>query len=140
MDKKLHRVDVVLYVMAQDEFDACWAATNVRFESFECTAEEAKSLDPGWEEAVPYNADDDRTCAEIFTNKAPIGRLEAPSIKWPAACPANTNGSSRKSSPAKLPWGLRAEWLWVKGFIRQLVSLTQQDLQEAGVSLQRRRN
>ena len=72
MNKTLHRVDVVLYVMADDEFDACWVATNVRFESFECVAKEAteaKRLDPEWEEAVPYNADDDRTCSEILSSQ-----------------------------------------------------------------------
>jgi hypothetical protein len=67
LEKKLFRVEVCLYVMAQDEYEACWAAANAQFQVFECAAAEAKTVDPGWEDAVPYNADDDRTCSEIIT-------------------------------------------------------------------------
>lgn len=74
MDKKLYRVQVVLYVMAEDEFDARWAATNARFDIFECTAEKAESIDPGWEDAVPYNADNAHTCAEVFVRKTKPSR------------------------------------------------------------------
>jgi hypothetical protein len=34
---------------------------------FECTAREADNLLPEWEDAVPYNSNDDRTCVQIFT-------------------------------------------------------------------------
>jgi hypothetical protein len=83
MNKKLHRVEVVLYVMAEDESDACWAATHARFDVFECAAKEAETLDSGWEDAVPYNSDDDRTCSEIFTSKMQIGHPGAKSRKSP---------------------------------------------------------
>jgi hypothetical protein len=81
MNKKLHRVEVVLYVMAEDEFEACWAATNARFDVFECVAKEAASLEPGWEMAVPYNAEDDRTCAEILASKTQVGQSVSQSLK-----------------------------------------------------------
>jgi len=74
MEKKLYRVKVCLYVMAEDEYDACWAATNSHFDVFECIADKAKTIDPGWEEAVPYNSDDDRTCSEILANKMRVMR------------------------------------------------------------------
>jgi hypothetical protein len=85
MSKKLHRVEVVLYVMAEDEFDACWAATNARFDVFECTAKEAESLEPEWEAAVPYNAEDDRTCAEILASKMQVGRSRRQPLKSAAS-------------------------------------------------------
>lgn len=69
MEKKLYRVKVTLYVMAENESDACVAATNARFDIFECAARKAESLDPAWEDAIPYNSDDDRTCSEIMSNK-----------------------------------------------------------------------
>ncbi len=65
MGKKLYRVDVVLYVMAEDESDACAAATEANFDVFECSAEPARIIEPFWEDAVPYNADDEHTCKEI---------------------------------------------------------------------------
>jgi hypothetical protein len=66
MEKKLFRVKVTLYVMAENESEACAAATNARFDIFECAAKKAKQLDPGWETAIPYNAQDHLTCAEIL--------------------------------------------------------------------------
>lgn len=69
MEKKLYRVKVCLYVMAENEYDACWAATNSHFDIFECVADKAKTIEPGWEDAVPYNSDDDRTCSEILGDK-----------------------------------------------------------------------
>ncbi len=68
MDKKLYQVKVTLYVMAENESEACLAATNAKFDIFECTAKKAAHLDRGWDDAVPYNSDDDRTCAEILTD------------------------------------------------------------------------
>ncbi len=68
MAKKLYRVDVVLYIMAENESTACAVATNINFDVFECTAEKVKFLDPAWQDVIPYNADDDRTCSEIFPN------------------------------------------------------------------------
>jgi hypothetical protein len=66
MEKKLYRVNVVLYVMAENEYDACTAATNARFDIFECEAERARTVEPGWEDAIPYNSDSERTCLQIL--------------------------------------------------------------------------
>ena len=68
MEKKLYRVKVVLYVMAENESDACVAATQARFDIFECVARKAENVDPLWKDAIPYNADDERTCAEIMNS------------------------------------------------------------------------
>jgi hypothetical protein len=109
MNKKLHRVEVVLYVMAEDEFDACWAATNVPFDVFECVAEEAKSLDPGWEEAVPYNSDDDRTCAEILASKRQTAATVANTIKPPFCWAADT--ALPRSTDLRLAHAIRGQHL-----------------------------
>lgn len=69
MEKKLYRVKVVLYVMAENESDARVAATNSKFDIFECKAAKADHLEPGWEDAIPYNSDDFRTCAEILAGQ-----------------------------------------------------------------------
>ena len=86
MPKKLHRVEIVLYVMAEDEFEACVAAQQAHFDVFECVAEEAKSLDPGWEDAVPYNSDDDCLCSDIFAAQLQAGhskvKARKPSLTW----------------------------------------------------------
>jgi hypothetical protein len=83
MEKKLYRVKVVLYIMAENESDACVAATQARFDIFECTARKAKNIDPGWNEAIPYNAENDRTCAEIMNNAKQIARPETHIVKLP---------------------------------------------------------
>lgn len=72
MIKKLYRVRVVLFVMAENESEACVAATRSRFDIFECSARRAEFIDPDWSDAIPYNADDDRTCLEIMTVKQQI--------------------------------------------------------------------
>lgn len=72
MPKKLYRVKVVLYVMAENESEARVAATNADFDIFECTAKRAEQIDPEWDNAIPYNADDDRTCKEILANQNQI--------------------------------------------------------------------
>lgn len=83
MDKKLYRVRVTLYVMAENASGACVAATKAPFDIFECHARKAEHLEAGWEDAVPYNADDDRTCAELLTventlrSSAAVPRLQA---------------------------------------------------------------
>ncbi len=76
MEKKLYCVKVVLYVMAENASEACVAATRSRFDIFECTARKADHLHPGWENAIPYNSSDDRTCAEILSSE----RLTAPAV------------------------------------------------------------
>jgi hypothetical protein len=72
MEKKLYRVKVVLYVMAENAYDARTAATNAKFDIFECEAERARSLDPGWEDAIPYNSDTDLTCSQVFRRRQPV--------------------------------------------------------------------
>ncbi|RPI94104.1 MAG: hypothetical protein EHM40_07695 [Chloroflexi bacterium] len=69
MGKKLYHVKVVLYVMAENESEARVAATNARFDIFECTAKKARNVELGWNNSIPYNADDDRTCAEILVSQ-----------------------------------------------------------------------
>ncbi len=69
MEKKLYCVRVTLYVMAENASEACVAATKAPFDIFECTARKAERVDVGWDESVPYNADDDRTCAEILASE-----------------------------------------------------------------------
>jgi hypothetical protein len=69
MEKKLYCVRVILYVMAENASEACVAATKAPFDIFECTARKAERIDVGWEDSVPYNADDDRTCAEILASE-----------------------------------------------------------------------
>ncbi len=69
MEKKLYCVRVILYVMAENASEACVAATKAPFDIFECTARKAERIDVGWEDSVPYNADEDRTCAEILASE-----------------------------------------------------------------------
>jgi hypothetical protein len=66
VEKKLFRVDVVLYVMAENESVACAVATEVKFDVFECVPERVRFLDPLWEDAIPYNYDNELTCKEIM--------------------------------------------------------------------------
>jgi hypothetical protein len=65
--KKLFRVRVILYVMGENESEARVAATDAHFDIFECSAKKATRLESGWEEAVPFNAEDSRTCGEILS-------------------------------------------------------------------------
>jgi hypothetical protein len=83
MNKKLFRVKVVLFVMAENESDARSVATRARFDIFECIARKAEKVDPGWNDAIPYNADDDRTCLEILTNRQNSANPETCPIKLP---------------------------------------------------------
>ncbi len=69
MEKKLYCVRVTLYVMAENASEACVAATKAPFDIFECNARKAERIDVGWEESIPYNADDDRTCAEVLASE-----------------------------------------------------------------------
>ena len=84
MEKKLYRVKVVLFVMAEDEADACMAATRAHFDIFECTARKAEYVVPEWDDAIPYNADDERTCAEIMGYKPQTAHPETRLMKLPA--------------------------------------------------------
>ncbi len=80
MEKKLFRVKIVLYVMAENESEACVAATNARFDIFECTARKADHLDPGWDNAIPYNSADYRNCAEILADQRRVIYSSTPTL------------------------------------------------------------
>lgn len=84
MEKKLYRVRVVLYVMAENESDACVAATQARFDIFDCAARRAKNVDPEWRNTIPYNADDDLTCAENIASAPQIVCPRIRSLKLPS--------------------------------------------------------
>ena len=66
MEKKLYCVRVVMYVMAENASGACVAATKAPFDIFECRARKADRIDDDWQDAIPYNADDERNCAEVL--------------------------------------------------------------------------
>lgn len=76
VEKKLYCVRVTMYVMAENTSEALVAATRAPFDIFECTARKADRVDPDWAGAIPYNADDERSCGEIMAASQPI---EAPS-------------------------------------------------------------
>ncbi len=136
MNKKLYRVAITLYVMAEDKYDACWAATNARFDVFECVAEEAKNPDPGWEDAVPYNADDERTCAEILASQPQAAPLPPPPISWVEI----EDGASLGDPPGKRLWGGGAYRPRIRGLVSRLFSVTPQDLKDAAIHLTRTRD
>jgi hypothetical protein len=109
MNKKLYRVRVVLFVMAENESDACVAATRARFDIFDCTARKAKNIDPEWKDAIPYNADDERVCSEILASDILTNKRQAiRSRPYPMKLPQNNSkasplGSSKPSiSPSRL--------------------------------------
>lgn len=84
MEKKLYCVRVVLFVMAENESDARVAATRSQFDIFECTARKAKNIKPEWKDAIPFNANDERTCSEIMNGKQKTNSPAARPAKMPA--------------------------------------------------------
>jgi hypothetical protein len=102
MEKKLFRVKVILYVMAENESEARVAATDARFDIFECTAKKADKLEPGWEDAIPYNAQDARTCAEIFSSVQPAAQPALPTRtyieRWHPSAQTYSNSTSMQAS------------------------------------------
>jgi len=84
MEKELYRVRVVLFVMAENASDACVAATQARFDIFECTARKTKIVNPDWKDAIPYNSDDDRTCSEVMRTRQTMTTLEVRPVNLPA--------------------------------------------------------
>lgn len=106
MEKKLYQVKIVLFVMAENESDACVAATRARFDIFECAAKKAEYVAPEWNDAIPYNADDDRSCAEIINNKPRISRPKDSSVKFPAYVEAGIrvfDSDNRSLQPGQQP-------------------------------------
>jgi hypothetical protein len=84
MKKELYRVKVILFVMAENESAALVAATRARFDIFECLAKKAENITPDWNDAIPYNADDDRTCSEIMFNEQQSILPKARRVKLPS--------------------------------------------------------
>ena len=72
--------------MAKNESEARVAATRSQFDIFKCTARKVINVNPDWKDAIPYNADDDRTCSEIMTTRQRqrITVPEARLVKLPA--------------------------------------------------------
>ena len=106
MEKKLYRVKVTLYVMAENEAEACVAATQARFDIFECAARKAEYVEPEWNDAIPYNADNERTCSEIMTDKQQTARPETRLVKLPAYVEAAIRvfgQDNRSIQPAEQP-------------------------------------
>jgi hypothetical protein len=71
--------------MAENEYDSSRAAIQAQFDVFECVARKAKTLDPKWNDAIPYNSDDSRTCSEILPNKMHVSHPGSKSIKSPTS-------------------------------------------------------
>lgn len=84
MEKKLYRVKVILYVMGENQSEARLAATQARFDIFECAASRAETVDPEWMDAIPFNADDERTCAQILAERPHVAGLESLPGELPA--------------------------------------------------------
>ena len=84
MKKELYRVKVVLFVMAENESAARVAATRARFDIFECVAKKAENIIPEWNDAIPYNADDDHTCSEIMFNEKQSTPPRSRRVKLPS--------------------------------------------------------
>ncbi len=103
MEKQLFRVKIILYVMAENESEARVAATDARFDIFECTAKKADKLDRGWDEAIPYNSEDARTCAEIFSSQQkPIQPAIPPKVspdRWEPKRRVYANSVPLQASP-----------------------------------------
>jgi hypothetical protein len=100
MEKKLYRVKVVLYVMAENASDACAAATRADFDIFECVARKAEDVEPEWKDAIPYNADDERTCSEIIANQRRISPPATQIVKLPLYVEAAMRGFKTDNRPS----------------------------------------
>ncbi len=69
--KKLYEVEMVVYVMAENENEAHEAANDfeVDIPFFDCKIYEAVSDYSNWMDAIPYGSDDDKTCREVLSNQ-----------------------------------------------------------------------
>ncbi len=100
MEKKLYCVRVTMYVMAENASGACVAATKAPFDIFECHGRKAEHLESGWETAIPYNADDDRTCSEVLEAEQAAHRsspFQAGSMPQEATVRPPLRGTARPS-------------------------------------------
>ena len=66
--KKLYMVEMMIMVMAEDKDDAIDVATGygVEISSHDCDVTEVVGVPQSWEDAIPFGADDDRTCKDIL--------------------------------------------------------------------------
>ena len=66
--KKLYEVQMTVYVMAEDESQAYFAATdiNVEIPFVDCEIYEAGAVPKSWMDFVPYGSDDDKTCRKVL--------------------------------------------------------------------------
>lgn len=99
MEKKLYCVKVILYVMAENASEACVVATRAPFDIFECTARKAERIDVGWSDSIPYNADDDRTCAEVMASESALkssGSLLATSTRQESILRASVSSAVQR--------------------------------------------
>lgn len=73
--KKLFKVEIMVYVMAEDEYDAAMIATR-ECQPEEADVEEADNVDSRWWKAIPYGSTTDATCGEIIGEQK-ASRLQA---------------------------------------------------------------
>ena len=66
--KKLYEVQMTVYVMAEDEAQAHFAAIDngVEIPFEDCEIYEARVVPAAWIDSIPYGSDDDKTCWEIL--------------------------------------------------------------------------
>ena len=71
--KKLYKVTMELMVMAENEEDAHYVATDPGVEIPEEDCEIENAVDEGcpeaWADAIPYGSDDDKTCKEVLKDE-----------------------------------------------------------------------
>jgi hypothetical protein len=67
MPKKLYEVEIVAYVMAENEEDARYI--NIDTGSCDIDVNEADEVPEHWLDALPFNSDDDKTISQILAEK-----------------------------------------------------------------------
>jgi len=82
MEKKCIASKWFLFVMAEDEGEACVAATGA-LRHLRLYGQESRIYRTGMDDAIPFNADDERTCAEIMSDKSPTALPETRLMKCP---------------------------------------------------------
>ncbi len=77
--KRLYRIDVTYYVMAESREEAQMVRPDFGIEEAlsDASIEETLSVSSSWRDAIPFGGDDDRTCGEILEaqGKGEEGRL-----------------------------------------------------------------
>lgn len=69
--KKLYMVEMMVMVMAEDEDEAIDVATGwgIEITSYDCDVTKVVGVPQEWEDAIPFGADDDRTCKEVLRDE-----------------------------------------------------------------------